>query len=108
MPILMSGRHGCSSINEAFDLATTRALATRQHPPLAIHLLLVTMVLISGFLAGFSQAKAARQSWLHMTGFALTTTLALYLILDIEYPRVGLIEVTGFDLALKELRAGWK
>lgn len=95
-------------VNEAFDLATTRALATRQHPPLAIYLLLVTMVLISGFLAGFSQAKAARQSWLHMSGFAVTTTLALYLIFDMEYPRVGLIEVTGFDQALTQLRAGWK
>lgn len=94
-------------INQAFDIATARLLATRQHPPLSIYAMLVTMVLVSGFLAGFSQAKATRQSWLHTAGFAITTTLALYLIIDLEYPRIGLINVTGFDQALVELRAGW-
>jgi hypothetical protein len=94
-------------VNEAFDLSTTRILATRQHPPPAIYAMLVMMVLVSGFLAGFSQAKAARQSLLHMAGFATTTTLALYLIIDLEYPRMGLVRVDTFDQALVELRAGW-
>lgn len=95
------------AVNEAFDVATTRMLATEMHPPLPIYGLLVTMVLISGFLAGFSQAKASRQSWLHIAGFAATTTLALYLIVDLEHPRLGLIRVSGFDHALVDLRASW-
>jgi hypothetical protein len=95
-------------VNQAFDLATTRSLATEQHPPLPIYGLLVTMVLISGFLAGFSQARASRQSWLHIAGFAATTTLALYLIIDLEHPRLGLIRVDGFDHALMDLRASWQ
>jgi hypothetical protein len=94
-------------VNEAFDLSTTRMLVTRQHPPRAIYAMLVLMVLVSGFLAGFGQAKASRQSLLHMVGFAATTTLALYLIIDLEYPRMGLIRVDSFDVALAELRAGW-
>jgi hypothetical protein len=96
------------SVNESFDLATTRALATRQHPPKAIYCMLIMMVLVSGFLAGFGQAKAARQSLLHVAGFAVTTTLALYLIIDLEYPRVGLVRVDDFDQALVELRANMK
>jgi len=93
------------SVNEFFDLATTRALATEQHPPRAIYGMLIMMVLVSGFLAGFGQAKAARQSLLHVAGFAVTTTLALYLIVDLEYPRAGLVRVGDFDQALVDLRA---
>jgi hypothetical protein len=39
-----------------------------------------------------------------MLGFSATTALALYLIIDLEYPRVGVIRVNSFDLALVELR----
>lgn len=94
-------------VNQAFDVATTRMLATEQHPPLPIYGLLVAMVLVGGFLAGFNQVRASRQSWLHIAGFAATTTLALYLIIDLEHPRLGLIRVSGFDHALVDLRASW-
>ena len=34
--------------------------------------------------------------------------VALYVILDIEYPRLGLIRVDAFDQALVELRQSMK
>jgi hypothetical protein len=93
------------ALNDMFDIATSRVLATRQHPHPAIIGLLLALVLVSAFLVGFSQAKVTRQSRLHLLGFSLTTALALYLIIDLEYPRVGMIRVDSFDRALVELRA---
>jgi len=93
------------ALNDMFDIATARVLATRQHPHFAIFGMLLVLVLVSAFLVGFSQAKVARQSMLHLVGFAATTALALYVIIDLEYPRVGLIRVDNFDQALVELRA---
>jgi len=93
------------ALNDMFDIATARVLATRQHPHPAIFGLLLVLVLVSAFLVGFSQAKVTRQSRLHLIGFSVTTALALYLIIDLEYPRVGMIRVDGFDSALVELRA---
>jgi hypothetical protein len=92
-------------VNEMFDLATTRILATRQHPPRAIYLLLAMLVLVSAFLAGFSQASSPRQSLVHVLGFAAVTSIAMYLIIDMEFPRRGLIRVDSFDKALFDLRA---
>lgn len=92
------------ALNDMFDIATTRVLATRQHPHPAIFGMLLVLVLMSCFLLGFSQAKMARQSRLHLVGFAATTALALYIIIDLEYPRVGLIRVDSFDQALIEQR----
>jgi len=39
-----------------------------------------------------------------MIGFALVMAVAVYVILDIEYPRLGLIRVDAFDQALIDLR----
>jgi hypothetical protein len=44
------------------------------------------------------------RSWFHMFGFALVVAVSVYVILDIEYPRLGLIRVDAFDQALMDLR----
>ena len=88
-----------------FDLSTTRRMAAQQHPPAAVFVMLGLLVIVSGLLAGFGMAKAKRQSALHLFGFPVIMALAVYLILDIEYPRLGLVRIESFDLALIELRA---
>ncbi len=93
------------AFNEMFDIAESRRLATEMHPPLAIYFMLGVLVLGSAFLAGFGQAKSSRQSMLHLAGFAAITSIAIYVILDLEYPRLGLIRVDDFDQALVALRA---
>jgi len=94
--------------NELFDLTTTRIRAAYQHPPVAIYLMLGVLVLVSALFAGFGMAKAPRQSWLHLVAFSAVLALAIYLILDLEFPRLGLIRVTSADQALVDLRATMK
>jgi hypothetical protein len=91
-------------VNEMFDLAHTRLLVTRQHPPLIIYWMLGFLVLVSALLAGFGMAKAKSQSVLHLVGFAAIVSTCVYLILDIEYPRLGFVRVDDFDVAFTELR----
>jgi hypothetical protein len=55
-------------------------------------------------LAGFGMTGSRVRSWFHMLGFALVMAVVVYAILDIEYPRLGLIRVDAFDQALIELR----
>lgn len=92
-------------VNSMFDIAQARLLATRQHPPLAIYWMLGFLVLVSALLAGFGMAKAKSQSALHLFGFAAIVSLSIYLILDIEFPRLGLVRVEQFDQAMLDLRA---
>jgi len=91
-------------VNEMFDIGASRVLATRQHPPLEIFFMLGTLVLVSSLMAGFGMGESSNQSLLHVIGFALITALTIYMILDLEYPRLGLITVDSFDQALIELR----
>jgi hypothetical protein len=90
--------------NEMFDLTTTRLMASRQHPPLAVFVMLSVLMLVSGLLAGYGMAKSERQSMLHLFGFAAIMSFSVYLILDIEYPRLGLVGIDSFDQSIIELR----
>ena len=42
----------------------------------------------------------------HMLGFPLVMAVSVYVILDMEYPRLGVIRVDAFDQALVDLRRG--
>jgi hypothetical protein len=41
----------------------------------------------------------------HMIALALILTFTLYVILDFEYPRLGLIRIDDFDQLLVQVRA---
>ena len=59
----------------------------------------------SSLLAGFGMAGSRKQRWIHMIGFAAITAAAIYVILDLEYPRRGFIRVDAADQVLIDLRA---
>jgi hypothetical protein len=67
--------------------------------------MLFVLALASAVLAGYSMAGHTSRSWLHIVGFAAVTALAVYIIIDLEYPRLGLIRVDAFDSALRDVRA---
>jgi hypothetical protein len=92
------------ALNEMFDITTTRATATENHPPLVIFLLLGALSLIGALLVGYDLAPNKERSWLHPTLFALMMSLAVYVIIDLEYPRQGLIRVDQADHVLLQLR----
>jgi hypothetical protein len=50
----------------------------------------------------------APRNWVHMIGFGLALAVAVYVILDLECPRIGQIRVEEFDRALEELRQTMK
>jgi ABC-type nickel/cobalt efflux system permease component RcnA len=87
------------------DITTTRTMATLMHPPAVVFVMLFGLALAASLLAGYGMTGNRVRSWLHMLGFALVMAFAVYVILDIEYPRLGLIRVDAFDQALVDLRA---
>jgi hypothetical protein len=94
------------ALNEMFDIASTRIATTRMHPPTIIYLMLFVLTLICSFLAGYDMGAEITRSWVHMLGFALILGLAVYVIVDLEYPRMGLIRLDAFDQLLVNVRAG--
>jgi hypothetical protein len=96
------------ALNQMIDITTTRTMATRLHPPLIIFVMLFGLALASALLAGYGMAGGKSRSWLHMLGFAAIMAASVYVILDLEFPRLGLIRVDAFDQALVELGESMK
>ena len=96
------------SLNEMFDIAEARLLATRIHPPPVIWVMLATVALAAAFLAGYGMASPRGRNWVYMVGFAATTAVASYVIVNLEFPRLGLVGLKAFDQALVDVRASMK
>jgi hypothetical protein len=92
------------SLNAMFDIVTTRNTATRNHPPLAIYLLLGVLCAVGSMLFGYSIGPSRNPHWMHRLAFAGIMALAIYVILDLEFPRRGLIRIDGEDQVLVDLR----
>jgi len=96
------------ALNAMVDITTTRLAVTQFHPPRIVFVMLAILSLIAAMLAGYQMSTAARRSWFHVFLFVLTFTLAVYVILDLEYPRLGLIRVDAADTLLRDLRSSWE
>jgi hypothetical protein len=96
------------ALNAMIDITTTRTMAAQIHPPMIIFALLFGLALVSSLLVGYGMASSKGRNWLHMLGLGFVMAVSVYVILDIEYPRLGFIRVDDFDQALVELRESMK
>jgi hypothetical protein len=92
------------ALNEMIDITTTRTMAARIHPPVMIFGLLFLLALVCSMLAGYGMAVSKRRSWLHIMAFVTIAVISVYVILEIEYPRMGFIRMNAYDQVLIDLR----
>jgi hypothetical protein len=95
-----------SGLNAMFALATTRTVGLQTHQHGVVIGMLGVVMLACALLAGFSMGGDGARSWLHVVSFAAVLTVALYVILDLEYPRLGFIRIDWMDRFLEEVRRG--
>lgn len=96
------------ALNNMIDISTTRTMALQIHPPRVVYALLFGLGLICSLLAGYRMAIGRQRSWLHIFGFTVITVIIVYVLLDVEYPRSGLIRLEASDQLLVQVREAMK
>jgi hypothetical protein len=97
------------ALNDMIDITTTRAITLRTHTPPIVLATLVVLTLICSLMIGNGLArKGSSAVVLHTVGFALVLTVTMYVIFDLDHPRVGLIRLDYADQALTDVLAGMK
>ena len=96
------------ALNEMFDVAGERYVAVTEHPPALVFMMLLVFMLLAALLAGYAMAAGKHRHWLHVGCFVVGLLFALYVTIDLEYPRAGLIRVDSYDQLLIDLRAEMK
>ena len=96
------------TLNAMFDIVTTRTMAVKVHPPAIVLFMLAFLALAAALFAGHGMSGSKVRSWIHIAGFAAVLSITVYVILDLEFPRLGMIRVDSFDQVLVDLRQSMK
>ena len=78
------------ALTDLFEVRLTRARAALIHPPAIVFAMLVALTLTAATLVGYDMARGKTRNWLHIVGFAVVMTLTVHVIVDVEYPRLGM------------------
>ena len=77
--------------------------ARRATVPGMILVVLCTLIIVSAFLSGYGSKNLERNKVL-VLAFAFITTLALYLVVDLDKPRQGFVNLNSTEQLLVGLR----
>jgi hypothetical protein len=95
-------------LNDMMDITTTRLAALRTHPPAIIFAMLFALGLATSMLAGYGMAASGPRPWLHMLAFAAVTSVTVFVVMDMEYPRRGLIRIDSADSLIQDVVHGMR
>ena len=93
------------ALNDVFGAVERERAARRIHPPFIIFAMLGITALATALFAGYGMATTSTRNWIYMLGIAATVSLATYVIVELEYPRLGLVRANAIDAALRDVRA---
>jgi hypothetical protein len=91
------------ALNEMIDIVTTRTVAIQTHPPALIWIMLFAIALACAGLTGYQAGISKRPGYFYHILLAAITASVLYVTLDIEYPRYGLVRLDTVNHVLVEL-----
>lgn len=100
---LLATQQMVPAMNNMFDSATTRDASRNAHVPDSILWLLFLLTLTASFIIGYGN-KQAKIDKIVVAGFALMTALTIFLILDLDRPRRGIITMDSAHQKMIELR----
>jgi len=82
------------SLNELIDSYGERNAALRKHVPEIVLFLLFAVFLIAGAVLGYSGGLEGGRAFLATLSMSLLIVLVIFIIIDLDRPRRGLIEVS--------------
>ena len=88
-----------------FDVTTSRLVAAQTHAPPIILAMLAVIALLCALLAGYGMAHSSVHRWIQLGAFPLILAITIYVILDLEYPRSGWINLDSVDQVMVDVRA---
>lgn len=107
-----SGNYSTASIqmipalNQMFDIVTTRNAILLAKVPDLILILLFLLCFTSAFVMGYAGGRS--NDWVVTSCFSIMIGLTIYMIIDLDRPRSGLITNAWVNYHIKALKANFK
>lgn len=91
-------------IDNMFRTSQVGINMSKVHPPAIIFVLLISLAASGAFLIGYNSAENKQKLHPHMVSYVLLVAFTIYIIINIEYPRIGFINLGYFDKILVDAR----
>jgi hypothetical protein len=91
------------ALNAVIDIVSTRDADRQAKIPPLILITLFLLTLTGSFLIGYDQ-HSSKRSKTFLFGFAFMTTITIYLILELDRPRSGLMNLNAAEQYIVNLR----
>jgi hypothetical protein len=95
------------ALNDMMDIVTVREANNNAHVPDSILWLLFLLTLAGNFIVGYS-TKGDRINWVIVCGFAIMMVMTIYLIIDLDRPRQGIINMDSTHEKMIALQAQFR
>ncbi len=92
------------AMDNMLELNNKRLAFVKIHPPVAVFSLLIFLAMLSCFLIGYSLSEKKISHPIFVYSYVLVIAFTVYLIIELEVPRVGVIRLDRFDYLLVETR----
>jgi hypothetical protein len=102
--MLIPSNNMIPALNSMFDIATTREVVLKARVPDVIVYMLFILALASSFIAGFTSLAIRHKDWIVVAGFALLSSMIIYITLDLGRPLRGIIKADVGEQAILDLR----
>ena len=91
-----------------FDAADYQRMAMQMHPPPEMWALLFLLAFVGSLVAGYIMGVEERRDWLLTVVFVVMMVATISLILDMEHPRDGVINLDRIDHEIVQFRKSMK
>ena len=102
--MLIPSNNMIPALNAMFDIATTSDVTLQTRVPDLIVYMLFVLALASSFIGGFTSRSIRSRDWIIVTGFALLSSMIIYITLDLARPLRGIIKADMGTQAIVDLR----
>ncbi|MFP2924359.1 hypothetical protein ACLESO_03905 [Pyxidicoccus sp. 3LG] len=86
------------------EVAGKRTLAVRTHITSPTFLFMLGLALVGAALVGVTTARGPGRNWPYRLMFVAVVSAAIHVVVDMEYPRTGIVSTEEADSLLMELR----
>jgi hypothetical protein len=91
-------------LSDMFTASENQRLSSKFHPPPVILQALILLSFIGSLIAGYNMGIENKRDWLLTIIFVILMAGTIYVIMELEYPRLGKVTLNDFEIELVTLR----
>ncbi|CAN5393970.1 hypothetical protein BH09BAC3_BH09BAC3_27380 [soil metagenome] len=101
---LLASQKMIPALTDMLSLSTVRLIGELSRVPDSIVWMLLILAMVSAFYLGYSSSSRPSIDWLVSIGFCVIISLIIFITLDLDRPRRGLIQLSTSEKAMTDLR----